>query len=119
MFESVAPLGLERIDDDGFCRCGQFVLDLIEQGQEVFDGADAGENVGVGAPLDQLFELRPGTVQDRGDAQPLLLPQDPGQVGRAAGRRARGEQVEGDGPQREDVRRLGDLAAIRDASGDM
>ena len=103
---------MQRIGDDGFGRGGEFVLDIIEQREEVLDRADAGEHVGVGAPLDQLFQLRPGPVEDRRDAQALLLPQDLGEFGRVARRWPGGEQVEGDGPEREDVRRLGDLAGV-------
>ena len=49
--------------------------------------------------------------------KPLLLPQDLGKFGRVAGRWPGGEQVEGDGPQREHIRRLGDLAGIGQSFG--
>ncbi len=62
--QSVALLGLERVVDDGFLGGGEFVLDFIEQRQEIFDGADAGENVRVGTPLNHFFQLGTGTVQD-------------------------------------------------------
>ena len=117
MFQAVASLGVQGIDDDGFSRGGEFVLHVVEQRQEVLDRADAGEYVGVGTPLDQLFQLRPGPVENGRNAQALLLPQDLGEFGRVGRRWPGGEQVEGDGPEREDIRRFRDLAGVGERLG--
>ena len=69
VFQPIATLRVERIDNNGLSRCGQFVLHIIQQGQEIIDLTYPSENIRVSAPLDQLFELLPGTVQDGGDAQ--------------------------------------------------
>ena len=65
--KTVAPLGLERIVDDGLVGGGEFVLNFVEQRQEILNGADAGENVRVRTPLDQFFQLldprRPGPTR--------------------------------------------------------
>jgi hypothetical protein len=45
VLKPVAPFGVQRIDDDGLCRCGEFIFDIVQQRQEIFDRADAGEHV--------------------------------------------------------------------------
>jgi hypothetical protein len=53
---------LQGIDHDRISRSGEFILDIIEVGEEVLDRADAGENVRMGGPLDEFLQLGPGTV---------------------------------------------------------
>ena len=115
--QAVAPLGVQGIGDEVLSRGGEFVLHVVEQRQEVLDRADAGEHVGVGAPLDQLFELRPRPVEHGGNGEALLLPQDLGEFGRVGRRWPVGEQVEGDGPEREHVRGFRHLAGVGDRLG--
>ena len=71
----------------------------------------------MSTPLDQLFELRTGAIENGRNAEPLLIPQDLGQFGRVAGRWPGGKQMEGDGPQREDIRRFRDLAGVGNGLG--
>src|SRR5581483_5052605 len=65
MLQPVATLRVQRIDHHRFRRGGQFVLHVVQQSQKVINRTDAGENVRVRTPLDQLLQLRPGTVEDR------------------------------------------------------
>ena len=98
---------------------GEFILDIIQHREEIFDRADAGEHVGMGAPLDQLFELWPDPIDARTRCSALFVPAGSRKFGRVAGRRATGEQVKGDGPEGKHVRRLSHLAGSAMASGDM
>ena len=88
MRQSVISLRVQGIGDEVLRRGGEFILHIIEHREEVFDRADAGEHVGMGAPLDQFFEPRPRTIKDGRDGQPLLLSKDSGQFGRVGCRRA-------------------------------
>ena len=85
MRQAVPLFGLQQVVDDVFRGCGEFVFHVVQQREKLLDGADPGEDIGVGAPLDQFFQLGTGSIEDGGDAQPFLAPQNIGQFGGIAG----------------------------------
>jgi len=74
VFQAIASLRLERIDDTASAGAVSSSSTSSSRVRKVLDGTDSGENVGVSAPLNQLFELLPGPSRTEGDAQPLFVP---------------------------------------------
>ena len=106
-FHSVPPPGLGRIHGPLRTRVCQLVLDGVEQLEKIRRGGDAEVDVWIGAPADQFLKLRPRSVQDRGDLQPVVFAQCPRNLGRALAGRAPREDVVRDRTEREDIGRLG------------
>ena len=51
----IALLGLQRIVDHRFFWGSQFIFDISQQRDKIFNGADASKNVRVSTPLNQFF----------------------------------------------------------------
>ena len=101
--EYVAGLGHARVHGRLARLDPPLLLGVRQVYEELVHGFDAAADIGVGARADQLLEVTAGTVEGVGKAQPVARPQLLGQLERRGGGRLAGEQVVGDGAEREHV----------------
>lgn len=94
--------------------CGEFVLDDIEVFQKIRDRVDPARDFGMSRKPDQVLEALSGTVHDRTDLQPLGLSQLVAQFETIGRGRFAGEEVIGDGTEREHIEMLTEVGLVGD-----